>query len=390
MVVIGAETDSSALILPNYGKEPIYNSIVMAADLILGKHIHGDEIDTPHLKAKAVSFDKLISSMENLCQNPGFETGDVGWDKSDGAYIDQGGAHWGNWSLKVEVGTVARDNFNSPYMECAPDDIFYASTWCGSFSTPIANANGKVGIYWYDKNKASISVDVQEQAPAASWAEITLKAKAPANSQYCRFLVATGANASPAGDWRFDDCHFNKASQIIVQGDPAGARVEITPEGFRAYKNATEKTVDIQSATGDAWFGGDVEAKTLKATEIATDSGYVETALLIDQDIVDNDSAFADYNIDKGKLYTITGHGANMTDRNQDWTLGLTGYDSNNDEVVRSRTPCGNDQNYVYSPITFFSGKITGGTTPKVTLWIFNNTGGTRHFHGWLRVARAL
>ncbi|MDY6834207.1 MAG: hypothetical protein SVY53_05330 [Chloroflexota bacterium] len=109
--------------------------------------------------------------------------------------------------------------------------------------------------------------------------------------------------------------------------------------------------------------------------------GFTESAELIDQDIDDNDSVSANVTLDRNKLYTAYVRGSNMTDTVEQWGLTIAGTSSDGN-VVYSKTHGPHDQSTTYTALTFFTGTLSGGTSPAITISIFNGTGGTRHFHG--------
>ena len=214
-------------------------------------------IDGGKVYVKSLTFDKLISNPAyNLCENPGFETGDItGWSFPEGGNIDSSGSgRTGYYAGYQYVRTALREVTNVP-IACVPDEIWSASCWVKDYESP--NGTCKATLRWYDKDLTWLSCDTSEGAtPTGAWQQISVTGKAPANTVYVIFGFAVESNASPQGYWGFDDCELVKASQIIVHGTPGAQRIEITGDEIAGYDSGSTKQFYLQASDGKAYAGG--------------------------------------------------------------------------------------------------------------------------------------
>jgi hypothetical protein len=121
-------------------------------------------------------------------------------------------------------------------------------------------------------------------------------------------------------------------------------------------------------------------------TIVATNS-----ALVVDQDILTSNSASGSLNLDKACMYGLTAIVENTTDTDETYKIHL--YLTNSDNSVVARNVLGPESEwagYAYTFICGYTGPTSGITTPTATIAISNLTGGTKHFHAYVRYTKLL
>ena len=120
-------------------------------------------------------------------------------------------------------------------IQCEVDEIYTAS--CQMMADAGTNADGALHLAWYDGNKGYLGEEIVGLAPTTTWTRKTVSKKMPSTAHYVGVHLWVGGNAAPAGAYHFDDVALTRSSQIIVQGDPDGPRIEITPKLLAGYSD---------------------------------------------------------------------------------------------------------------------------------------------------------
>ena len=365
-----------------------------ASDNIQGWQHASDmtKIDGGDIQTRSIVADKVNLVSGNLCPSPYFVDGTFGdWIQTWGTDA------WSIWTVdELEAkyalcciaGTAVRSRgIILNLIPASPGEIYTLTARGGAMgAVGAADNRGRLQIAWRDKDGGIISEPLGAWKSGYRWYDLLpLTAKAPANTAFIQPIVSIEGRTSPIGEYVFTKIFLFRSSSLVVQGTPGGARIEMTPDAFRAYKNASDKSVEILAADGSAWFGG-----KLKAEEVQTDQGFIEADLVIDQDIAHTSSGAVDCTLDKGKIYTVRCRGSNQTDNAGGWGVRVRGVDSDGHYTALQNASVLSGTYETNATVTFFSGPTTGAVTPYVRFEIINLTGATKHFHGYRTISRAL
>jgi len=420
VAVKGNADSSKALILPAHGKEPVLSANILYSDLILGKHIKAGEVDTDHLKANSITGDKiqtdtielnsLVGMGWQLLTNPDFETGDLsGWRSVANWVVTGDKAHSGSYSAKGDI-TLLDQCLRSHYFKAKEGDIFYAEVW--SSASVAANSNLKARFTWLDENKSEISYDVfLDRSPSTAWAKASGSKKAPANTQWVELTIYTVGTGSPAGNWCVDDLVLLKGSQVIVQGTPGGARVEInSDDGIKGVDADGNIRFQVSPSTGQMTFSSAESGNT--RTEIDSDgirgknaSDEVQFELSSSTGKATCGGGRIEFNSD-GVQVTDTQHSSSQLSssthtysgntnfsKGQYWILAvkmecttgtfinpwLIGYfvDSNGNMIVKQFANRAHTSE-MWLDFVVFTGPVTGGSTPYLNIHAGDESGETK------------
>jgi hypothetical protein len=127
--------------------------------------------------------------------NPGFESGDTGWDKGSGWLIDVGTAFQGSWRGYIANNNISRQITSQTEADVEPGDEINAK--CKFYrvnDSGIVLTECRVALEWRDAAHAALSVSygdnvTENEHDEDAWLEATVTANAPANAAYAVVLA---------------------------------------------------------------------------------------------------------------------------------------------------------------------------------------------------------
>jgi len=336
MCILGVAPDSKAYIKVVNGKQDVINCLVLYANMIVGAYIAAGEIDLDSHVADGSTYGRLLNT------------------------------HMDAHGIK------------------------------------ISSLTDYAGV-WYNKSGIELDADFGIDVYGTDMAFTTSKDTGVNTSAFSEFapshvIVTAAGHGLSTGDQCIIRGTTNYDGKYTVSTALASTfRIVHSWDG-----NAGDVIGDVYQVQASVNSDGAIVAGageiTLNKNGIQrTNSGYVETANILNENVVNNFET-ADYytTLDEGYIYTISGIVINADATNptfSDFYVKLIVADSEAAEIA-------NDYSYAFTDvsgtaqarcsITFFSGIIGGGTAPTVTLRCGNKTGSTIHFHGYLKVSKAL
>ncbi|MCK9601596.1 MAG: hypothetical protein M0R06_21320 [Sphaerochaeta sp.] len=310
MCVKGDASSTKALIKVFNGKQDVINALILYADLILGTHIKGGEIDTDHLAAesittakldalavtaekiaasavtttkldalavtaekiaaeavtaakiaaKAVQFSHLAGIAWNHIDNYSFETNDLtnwptvaGTDEWFTTTIPRDSSA-GSYCAGCNAGTDQRER-GTEWYRCIAGQTYHLTGYIRS-DDGDATGGARLHIVFRDKAGTFISPTYASDwiAATVNYTAAPVTATAPATAAYVQAYMVVGLDASPEGIWYFDDVQLTVASQIIVHGTPGSTRIQIDGTEIAGYNGGT-KQFYLSASDGKAYAG---------------------------------------------------------------------------------------------------------------------------------------
>lgn len=189
-------------------------------------------VPTSDLTGLVTTSQLIIADTSNLCEDPGFELGGIGWGASGGMgsfTVNATDAYTGNKCL-------ARSYSGSTITEGVRNNAVFDAREGGSFRVSVSvkrSAGGVctsmgIGIRWLDKNGAQVSVSNVTLAQASlttGYQRVTGVLTAPAGAVTAHVVAIV--NDHSAGTLYWDDfyCYRMNAGELIVDGTVYGNHI---------------------------------------------------------------------------------------------------------------------------------------------------------------------
>lgn len=178
--------------------------------------------------------------------NPGFESGDSGWDKGSGFTIENGAsgptAFSGTWKA-VCAFTGESEIVNDNEVPVLPGQTITARCMCAQSATADFNNRGKVGIKWFTSGAVFISRSdgnvVEETNSGTPWRQSTVTAVAPATAAF-GVICGVSTRDSGGGTTSFDEFSWDYTFTV--------------PDGGVVYR-ATQADAGFSGVTEPVWPG---------------------------------------------------------------------------------------------------------------------------------------
>lgn len=231
---------------------------IQAGAITAGK-IAAGAVSATEIASKAITADKmLISDTTNLCQNPGFEDGLVGWI-NEGSYFYKepytANARTGLWCATRPPIAIASALRNDMFIPVAAGEQFYASAWVKRMGTLNAGDGGYVRILFINAAKVEMYSADGNKVSANSFALSEVTATIPAGVSFIHVEVI----ADNKQDYLlFDDIRLQRVSGSVLIQDGAVVANKVATGAITAGKIAA-----------DAVTAGTVAAGAINAREIA-------------------------------------------------------------------------------------------------------------------------
>lgn len=211
-------------------------------------------IDGGRIYAHSVTAQQMTVTMMNMVDNPGFESGTVGWQLWAGSSIGAWGGHSGNNLLVGDGNRASGVNYAvSDNIPVYAGQVYYAEIWC---YVSTGSRNTGMTVSWRDRDGANISYSDCYGATGTGWTRHSRLITAPANAAFAMLQLGQWGTPNAAAP-RWDDVVFRPASGMnLLVGTPGSARVEINNEGIEGYSDSTTKQFYLRTSDGRAMFGG--------------------------------------------------------------------------------------------------------------------------------------
>ncbi len=177
---------------------------------------------------------------------------------------------------------------------------------------------------------------------------------------------------------------------VSIAGDVAGVLATDRIGGLRwfwqpldgnCYMDVRLGGVQYTLPGNDNWMAEDLELLQEQSAQqaVATVPVAPSTVTVIDQQIASGATVSVDYPVQRGYLYMAKVGFKNDTDSNDGFSIEATPYDSTNTAVGGTKAAkCAGGEEQRSFP--FYSGNLSGTTTPFVRVKITNNTGAAKDF----------
>lgn len=222
-------------------------------------------IDGGMIQANTVTAQQMTVTMMNMVDNPGFESGTVGWQLLAGSSIGTWGGRSGNNLLVGDGNRASGASYAlSDNIPVYAGQVYYAEIWC---YVSTGSRNTGMTVSWRDRDGAHISYSDCYGATGTGWTRHSRLITAPANAAFAVLILAQWGTPNAAAP-RWDDVVFRPASGMnLVVGTPGSARVEINNAGIEGRDSANVVQFQIRTDNGRATFGaghGVLDASGLK------------------------------------------------------------------------------------------------------------------------------
>jgi hypothetical protein len=213
-------------------------------------------IDGGMIQANTVTAQQMTVTMMNMVDNPGFESGTVGWQLLAGSSIGTWGGRSGNNLL---VGDGNRASGRAYAMQVIDSiyagQMYYVEVWC--YCSGGTSRTTGIAISWRDASGAHISYTGCYGLTGTSWTRWSVLATAPSNAASAEIYCAQWGTPDATSAPRWDDLVFRPASGMnLMVGTPGAARVEINNAGIEGRDSANVVQFQIRTDNGRATFGG--------------------------------------------------------------------------------------------------------------------------------------
>jgi hypothetical protein len=166
--------------------------------------------------------------------NPGFESGNTGWDLGAGWVIQNrpGEAFAGSWVARFKQNTISRI-VNQNAVAVTPGQTITASCYVRQGNSVPNQAGGRIEIDWFDSGMVLISTsqgnDINS-GPTTAYFLSTVTASAPAGAAFAKVAGRAFRNSGD-GSVRMDNFTWDYSSQVDVGGGLVFTAVQPSP-GF--------------------------------------------------------------------------------------------------------------------------------------------------------------
>ena len=207
-------------------------------------------IDGGKIYTGSITAEKLSLKGYNLLQNPGFELPNI--------------PHWGLGGSSQGLPTLNAASYSGNYMlegrsdgvghTWAQQNVYGIEVGANYLASCMFRFSGNGGTFylvvqWRKADGTQISSNWTPLSGTTTWQRISAIVKAPAETVFATYNLRSHTDV-PSGRWtHMDDCVFARADTDLVVGDPAAARVHISPQGIRGF-NASGVTQMRWDTTG--------------------------------------------------------------------------------------------------------------------------------------------
>ncbi len=250
------------------------------------------------------------------------------------------------------------------------------------------------GDYVTQALRTSLTDFVANGAVPSTWTTYEYTYTVPAGIYWGSFSIYNWTGG-PVGGIYIDEAEVRKKFTHGEWYDESGVEIDAT-HGINIYGADAALTTRATKA-------GTIQCKVDSSGRIVAGAGAVQldaegihrdtTAIIdcgaiIDQDIADGAYKMVTVNLDKACLYGIKARFENTTDAADGFLSRVIMYNSQLD--VPAESQFANAGHLRYQSIVGYSGPTAGSDTPYFYIRIENNTGGTKHFHGYATYTKIL
>jgi predicted phage tail protein len=230
--------------------------------------------------AKAITTDKLaVGDFSNLCNNPDFEAGDIGWIKSNFAIQNAAdganGPQSGNWFAVANVPSSTATLRSVQLIPVKPSDVFYARAYLWS---KTASDTGYLRVVGYDKNGGSETVIASTpNIVQGGWTQVGIQTASPlpTNITTLRVEVVGYVSAGGTGGFYADQVGIFRVSDSTLIGDGAVLTRHVATNSLSGnvitVNTLTGDRVVVNSLTGDRITVNSLNGNTLIGNTVQAD-----------------------------------------------------------------------------------------------------------------------
>lgn len=242
----------------------------IATDTITAAQIAAGAIGASEIAAGSITADKLaIGDLSNMCNNPGFELGLVGWIPESAAWYSDtstGAVKSGTKGITRSANglNACRNSFD---VQVSVGDVFYAAAWVKDTNAGV-NV-GYVRIRGKDKTGAEIWTSAQGAlVGGATWTLSEVTGTVPASVVTINVeLVATNTT----GLISFDEVKLQRVSGVTLIQNGAITTDKIAVNAITADKIAAN-SISATNIIGGTITGDKIAANTISASKILAGS----------------------------------------------------------------------------------------------------------------------
>jgi hypothetical protein len=287
----------------------IQDGTLVASEKIVGESITGGliqalAIEAGHIKANAITADKIAAGAitaekislgsvvpthlagagVNRVTDPSFEDtaywdavrdGQTALDAAAGGSwgITASGFHSGQFAIQCQPFAGSSTMFLTPWVPAPTSRRVYISGWARTVgSGGITGPSSFVAIFIQYRDETGATFFFSQQIGGAGvgfdWTRAERTVTLPADAIDYRAYIGIRNHSGSDGRYQIDDVTVQDAigsdASTRVQIDPSGLRVysgsteriRMDVNGFEAFDNSGNKTVDVDSATGSATMTG--------------------------------------------------------------------------------------------------------------------------------------
>lgn len=212
------------------------------------------KIDGGDIYTGSITADKVFVTGQNLLANGGFEFGSQGWTGYAGGPSTYDGPRTGAYHWWVNGDNAIDYPAISDFIPVDGGATYWGEAWLKQYA-----GSGSAGfiVEQYNKDKLWLSNLSAYIGVTGAYSRCAKSFTLAGNCCYvCIVLWKSGSLGTGSSIW-WDDIVFRRMSEnMLVVGNPSGARVEVNPAGIEGYSDSTTKQFYLRTDNGRAMFGG--------------------------------------------------------------------------------------------------------------------------------------